>query len=54
MHHFHFRLKFSEESSELKRKEGEDDPSAPVSKVLHVEPHVIPNRGPYPYNQPKK
>ncbi|XP_041357905.1 RNA helicase aquarius-like [Gigantopelta aegis] len=49
-----FKLKFSEEAAETKRKEGEDNPSAPVSKILTVEPHVIPNRGPYPYNQPKK
>ncbi|KAJ6667340.1 hypothetical protein lerEdw1_017318 [Lerista edwardsae] len=37
-----------------KRKESEIDEKVEDSKTLIVEPHVIPNRGPYPYNQPKR
>ncbi|XP_063040700.1 RNA helicase aquarius isoform X2 [Engraulis encrasicolus] len=37
-----------EEEEEKKKKSTEDD------RTLLVEPHVIPNRGPYPYNQPKR
>lgn len=37
-----------------KRKESEKEEKAEDSKILIVEPHVIPNRGPYPYNQPKR
>ncbi|XP_052775236.1 RNA helicase aquarius-like [Mya arenaria] len=47
-----FRLTFSQEEGSGKRKEGEEGP-APVKKI-YVEPHVIPNRGPYPYSMPKK
>ena len=39
-------------STSRKRKADEELPS-PVEKVVSVEPYVIPNRGPYPYNQPK-
>ncbi|XP_022090524.1 intron-binding protein aquarius-like [Acanthaster planci] len=35
-----------------KRKQPGDDGTE--QKQLVVEPHVIPNRGPYPYNQPKR
>ncbi|XP_073465795.1 RNA helicase aquarius [Aquarana catesbeiana] len=38
-----------------KRKESSDEESAEEEPpTLIVEPHVIPNRGPYPYNQPKR
>ncbi|XP_060606233.1 RNA helicase aquarius-like [Ruditapes philippinarum] len=48
-----FRLTFMEEESQTgKRKEGEDAP-VPVQKIV-VQPHIIPNRGPYSYSQPKK
>ena len=47
------RLTFQEEeAASNKRKEGEDAP-APVKKII-AQPHVIPNRGPYPYSEPKK
>ena len=50
------RLKFIdevvEEGSSAKRQNDSDE--AKVTKSLEVEPHRIPNRGPYPYNQPKK
>ena len=50
------RLKFVdevvEEGSSAKRQNDSDE--AKVTKSLEVEPHRIPNRGPYPYNQPKK
>uniref|UniRef100_A0A8B9N226 Aquarius intron-binding spliceosomal factor n=1 Tax=Accipiter nisus TaxID=211598 RepID=A0A8B9N226_9AVES len=37
-----------------KRKEDGNEEKAEEAKTLIVEPHVIPNRGPYPYNQPKR
>ncbi|KAJ8411857.1 hypothetical protein AAFF_G00154950 [Aldrovandia affinis] len=54
-----FRIKFPEKNVKGKKRKadeveegdremGEDD------CTLVVEPHVIPNRGPYPYNQPKR
>ncbi|XP_071117060.1 RNA helicase aquarius-like [Haliotis cracherodii] len=49
-----FRINFKEEKSESKRKEGVDRPSGPVSLSAEVQPHVTPNRGPYPYNQPRR
>ncbi|MEE6528437.1 hypothetical protein FKM82_030739, partial [Ascaphus truei] len=36
-----------------KRKDGSDEPLQEEPPSLIVAPHVIPNRGPYPYNQPK-
>ena len=54
----HFsRLKFPEQRLPQKRKlpaseeEGKEDEG---ESTLLVEPYTIPNRGPYPYNQPKK
>lgn len=35
-----------------KRKAAEEEPTA--SKKVIIQPHFIENRGPYPYNQPKK
>lgn len=35
-----------------KRKAAEEEPT-PSKKVI-IQPHFIENRGPYPYNQPKK
>ena len=40
------------EGESNKRKEGEETP-APVKKII-AQPHVIPNRGPYPYSEPKR
>ncbi|NXW09774.1 AQR helicase, partial [Fregetta grallaria] len=37
-----------------KRKEDGNEEKPEEAKTLIVEPHVIPNRGPYPYNQPKR
>ncbi|XP_071509741.1 RNA helicase aquarius-like [Diadema antillarum] len=51
-----FRITFPEsqqhQSSGKKRKHESSLP--PAAKEIIVEPHIIPNRGPYPYNQPKK
>ena len=48
------RITFPETaSSTKKRKHGEEDPKE-VKQELLVEPFVVPNRGPYPFNQPKK
>lgn len=38
-----------------KRKADEEDATnKEEEKTLTVEPYVTPNRGPYPYNQPKR
>ena len=36
------------------KRKAEDSTPPPEEKTIIVEPHIIPNRGPYPYNQPKK
>ncbi|XP_036302624.1 RNA helicase aquarius isoform X1 [Pipistrellus kuhlii] len=51
-----FRITFPVRSGKGKKRkdvDGEDEDSE-EAKTLIVEPHVIPNRGPYPYNQPKR
>nr|XP_005006379.1 LOW QUALITY PROTEIN: intron-binding protein aquarius [Cavia porcellus] len=51
-----FRITFPVRSGKGKKRKdasGEDDDTE-EAKTLIVEPHVIPNRGPYPYNQPKR
>ncbi|XP_066993686.1 RNA helicase aquarius isoform X2 [Anabrus simplex] len=47
-----FRLTFEEVESK-KRAVNSDEPKD-VKKVITVEPHVIPNRGPYLFNEPKR
>ena len=51
-----FRITFPSVGLKRKRKKEaeEADVSADVKPVLEVEPYQIPNRGPYPFNQPKK
>ncbi|KAJ8045846.1 RNA helicase aquarius [Holothuria leucospilota] len=50
-----FRITFPEISATKKRKlDSSDEPESAPKMELLVEPHVIPNRGPYPYNQPKR
>ncbi|KAM9294455.1 RNA helicase aquarius [Gastrophryne carolinensis] len=50
-----FRITFPVDGKGKKRKEGSDEePAQKGPPTLIVEPHVIPNRGPYPYNQPKR
>ncbi|KAK7813480.1 hypothetical protein U0070_016998 [Myodes glareolus] len=44
---------FSGKGKKRKDADGEEE-DAEEAKTLIVEPHVIPNRGPYPYNQPKR
>ncbi|KAJ7344898.1 hypothetical protein JRQ81_000848 [Phrynocephalus forsythii] len=46
-----FRITFPVRSEAGKKRKESDEED---SKMLLVEPHVIPNRGPYPYNQPKR
>ncbi|CAL1539785.1 unnamed protein product [Lymnaea stagnalis] len=48
-----FKLTFEEEKAEGKR-ELDSDTGKTTAKEIKVVPHLIPNRGPYPYNQPKK
>lgn len=45
-----FRLTFEEVVNKEEKKSNE----APTKKVIVVEPHVIPSRGPYLFNEPKK
>ncbi|PVD23785.1 hypothetical protein C0Q70_17059 [Pomacea canaliculata] len=49
-----FRLSFTDVQEESSKRElGSDQPKS-GKFMAEVEPHVIPNRGPYPYNLPKK
>ncbi|NP_956758.2 RNA helicase aquarius [Danio rerio] len=50
-----FRIHFPVQSVKGKKRKA-DEEAAPCEEeqVLLVEPHVTPNRGPYPYNQPKR
>lgn len=49
------RITFPEtSSSSKKRKHDEEEPKGVDNQDLLVEPFVVPNRGPYPFNQPKK
>ncbi|XP_036398844.1 RNA helicase aquarius [Megalops cyprinoides] len=53
-----FRIKFPVRTMKGKKRKADEDENAPEEEeedhTLVVEPHVIPNRGPYPYNQPKR
>ncbi|MBN3298778.1 AQR helicase, partial [Amia calva] len=51
-----FRIKFPVVSIKGKKRKAdeEEDERKEEDYTLVVEPHVIPNRGPYPYNQPKR
>ncbi|XP_030641850.1 RNA helicase aquarius [Chanos chanos] len=50
-----FRIKFPVQNVKgKKRKADEEEEEKEEDRTLVVEPHVIPNRGPYPYNQPKR
>ncbi|TRZ02669.1 hypothetical protein DNTS_024402 [Danionella cerebrum] len=46
-----FRIHFPSKDEKDKKRKADDEEE---KQVLVVEPHVIPNRGPYPYNQPKR
>ena len=46
-------MTFPESPDSKKRKHDEGDPKDTKQELL-VEPFVVPNRGPYPFNQPKK
>lgn len=49
------RIKFPVQNVKgKKRKADEEEEKAEEDNTLIVEPHVTPNRGPYPYNQPKR
>uniref|UniRef100_A0A671SA36 RNA helicase aquarius n=1 Tax=Sinocyclocheilus anshuiensis TaxID=1608454 RepID=A0A671SA36_9TELE len=50
-----FRIRFPAQNAKgKKRKANEEEKPDEEDLTLVVEPHVIPNRGPYPYNQPKR
>lgn len=49
---FKIRFPSNQQNAPKKRKVDEGTPST-EDKVLEVQPYVIPNRGPYPYNKPK-
>ncbi|XP_006823851.1 RNA helicase aquarius [Saccoglossus kowalevskii] len=52
-----FKVTFPAKKSGKKRKKGDTDDKVAEEKQklqLVVEPYSIPNRGPYPFNQPKK
>nr|CAD7203408.1 unnamed protein product [Timema douglasi] len=47
-----FRLTFEEVAS--KKRDKDSEVSKDVKKCITVEPHIIPSRGPYLFNEPKK
>ncbi|XP_076834067.1 LOW QUALITY PROTEIN: RNA helicase aquarius [Brachyhypopomus gauderio] len=49
-----FRIKFPVRNVKGKKRKADEDEQKEEDHTLIVEPHVIPNRGPYPYNQPKR
>ncbi|XP_072313298.1 RNA helicase aquarius isoform X2 [Eucyclogobius newberryi] len=51
-----FRIKFPvpEQPGKGKKRKAAEEEKKPENKTLTVEPYVAPNRGPYPYNQPKR
>ncbi|XP_077394248.1 RNA helicase aquarius isoform X2 [Festucalex cinctus] len=51
-----FRIKFpvSSQTDKGKKRKPNDEVMVEEDKPLIVEPYVTPNRGPYPYNQPKR
>ncbi|KFW71326.1 Intron-binding protein aquarius, partial [Pygoscelis adeliae] len=51
-----FRITFPIKGGKGKKRKEEDgnEEKPEEAKTLIVEPHIIPNRGPYPYNQPKR
>ncbi len=52
---FSTRIRFPAQNAKVKkRKANEEEKPDEEDLTLVVEPHVIPNRGPYPYNQPKR
>lgn len=48
------RLSFTDVQEESSKRELDSDQPKSGKFMAEVEPHVIPNRGPYPYNLPKK
>ena len=46
------RITFPIDKITRKRKADKDEPVTEKKEII-VEPHMIPNRGPYPYNKPK-
>lgn len=54
---FFARIKFpisNKTDKGKKRKADEEMEDKEGDKTLFAEPYVAPNRGPYPYNQPKR
>ncbi|XP_062863448.1 RNA helicase aquarius isoform X2 [Trichomycterus rosablanca] len=49
-----FRITFPVQNVKGKKRKADEDEQKEEDNVLKVEPHVTPNRGPYPYNQPKR
>ncbi|XP_040267292.1 RNA helicase aquarius [Bufo bufo] len=56
LHKAPFRITFPGYGGKGKKRKEDSDEGASQDEplTLIVEPHVIPNRGPYPYNQPKR
>lgn len=46
-------LKFDKQAADNKRKDMKEQPDM-GKMAITAEPHIIPNRGPYPYSQPKQ
>ena len=62
LNYAHLKKSFPEHQISIKQEEGEEAKLAPPfrltfnpqEKSITVAPHVIPSRGPYPFNEPKK
>ena len=52
--HVSCRITFPETSSLSKKRKHDEEQPKEVNQEVLVEPFVVPNRGPYPFNQPKK
>ncbi len=52
---FSTRIRFPAQNVKGKKRKAKEEEKPDVEDLtLVVEPHVTPNRGPYPYNQPKR
>ncbi len=49
-----FRVEFPKPAEDNKRKHEEGDSEQKPEEVIKVAPYIVPNRGPYPFSQPKK
>lgn len=49
-----FQISNKKDKGKKRKADNDGDADKEEEKTLIVEPYVTPNRGPYPYNQPKR